>query len=47
MADFSDDVRYPIFGGLAQPSAGTARHDAWLGVMRVKQIQWCRYNSKL
>ena len=28
MADFSDDVRYPIFGGLAQPSAGTARHDA-------------------
>ena len=28
MADFSQDVRYPIFGGLAQPSAGTARHDA-------------------
>jgi heterotetrameric sarcosine oxidase beta subunit len=28
MADFSEDVRYPIFGGLAQPSAGTARHDA-------------------
>ena len=31
MADFSDDVRFPIFGGLMQPSAGTARHDgvAW------------------
>ncbi len=28
IADFSQDVRYPIFGGLAQPSAGTARHDA-------------------
>ena len=28
MADFSDDVRFPIFGGLMQPSAGTARHDA-------------------
>ena len=28
MADFSEDVRYPIFGGLVQPSAGTARHDA-------------------
>ena len=31
MADFSDEVRFPIFGGLMQPSAGTARHDgvAW------------------
>ena len=28
MADFSDNVRFPIFGGLMQPSAGTARHDA-------------------
>ena len=28
MADFSDEVRFPIFGGLMQPSAGTARHDA-------------------
>ena len=28
MADFSEDVRFPIFGGLMQPSAGTARHDA-------------------
>ena len=26
--DFSDNVRFPIFGGLMQPSAGTARHDA-------------------
>ena len=31
MADFSENVRFPIFGGLMQPSAGTARHDgvAW------------------
>ncbi|MDB9808288.1 FAD-dependent oxidoreductase, partial [Candidatus Pelagibacter sp.] len=28
MADFSENVRFPIFGGLMQPSAGTARHDA-------------------
>ena len=28
MADFSENVRFPIFGGLRQPSAGTARHDA-------------------
>jgi Glycine/D-amino acid oxidases (deaminating) len=28
MADFTDNVRFPIFGGLMQPSAGTARHDA-------------------
>ena len=28
MADFSDEVRFPSFGGLMQPSAGTARHDA-------------------
>ena len=26
--DFSDNVRFPIFGALMQPSAGTARHDA-------------------
>ena len=26
--DFSENVRFPIFGGLMQPSAGTARHDA-------------------
>ena len=49
MADFSDDVRYPIFGGLAQPSAGTARHDAvaWgyarqADSMGVDIIQNCR-----
>ena len=31
MADFSENVRFPIFGALMQPSAGTARHDgvAW------------------
>jgi len=28
MADFSENVRFPIFGGLMQPRAGTARHDA-------------------
>ena len=28
MADFSENVRFPIFGGLMQPSGGTARHDA-------------------
>ena len=28
MLDFSDDVRFPIFGGLMQPRGGTARHDA-------------------
>ena len=28
MLDFSDNVRFPIFGGLMQPSGGTARHDA-------------------
>ena len=28
MLDFSENVRFPIFGGLMQPSAGTARHDA-------------------
>ena len=28
MSDFSENVRFPIFGGLMQPSAGTARHDA-------------------
>ena len=27
-ADFSSDCRFPIFGGLLQPSGGTARHDA-------------------
>ena len=27
MADFSENVRFPIFGALMQPSAGTARHD--------------------
>ena len=27
-ADFSETCRFPIFGGLMQPSAGTARHDA-------------------
>tara|TARA_B100001057_G_scaffold254287_1_gene254538 strand:+ start:4991 stop:6250 length:1260 start_codon:yes stop_codon:yes gene_type:complete len=27
-ADFSENARFPIFGGLLQPSAGTARHDA-------------------
>ena len=26
--DFSDNVRFPIFGALMQPSAGTARHEA-------------------
>lgn len=26
--DFSDDARFPIEGGLLQPRAGTARHDA-------------------
>ena len=28
MADFSENVRFPIFGGLMQPRGGTARHDA-------------------
>ena len=28
MADFSKNVRFPIFGGLMQPRGGTARHDA-------------------
>ena len=28
MLDFSENVRFPIFGGLMQPSGGTARHDA-------------------
>ena len=32
MADFSENVRFPIFGGLMQPSAGTARHDAVAGL---------------
>ena len=38
--DFSDNVRFPIFGALMQPSGGTARHDgvAW-GYAR-KQIRW-------
>ena len=27
-ADFSSNTRFPIFGGLMQPSGGTARHDA-------------------
>jgi len=27
-ADFSDNCRFPIFGGLLQPAGGTARHDA-------------------
>mgnify|MGYP000043250216 FL=1 len=27
-ADFSDNARFPIFGGLLQPIGGTARHDA-------------------
>ena len=39
MADFSENVRFPIFGGLMQPSAGTARHDAVAWVMHVRQIQ--------
>jgi sarcosine oxidase subunit beta len=26
--DFSSEVRFPIYGGLLQPRAGTARHDA-------------------
>jgi methylglutamate dehydrogenase subunit A len=26
--DFSDNARFPIYGGLLQPRAGTARHDA-------------------
>jgi sarcosine oxidase subunit beta len=26
--DYSDDVRFPIYGGLLQPRGGTARHDA-------------------
>ena len=41
MADFSDDVRFPIFGGLMQPSAGTARHDgvAW-GYARQADSVW-------
>ena len=47
-ADFSKDVRFPIFGGLMQPSAGTARHDgvAWgyarqADAMGVDIIQHC------
>jgi len=28
MLDFSDKARFPIHGGLCQPRAGTARHDA-------------------
>ena len=47
-ADFSEDVRFPIFGGLMQPSAGTARHDgvAWgyarqADAMGVDIIQHC------
>ena len=28
MLDFSENVRFPIYGGLMQPSGGTARHDA-------------------
>lgn len=27
-ADFTDNARFPIFGGLLQPIGGTARHDA-------------------
>ena len=26
--DYSDQARYPIYGGMLQPDAGTARHDA-------------------
>ena len=47
-ADFSEDVRFPIFGGLMQPSAGTARYDgvAWgyarqADAMGVAIIQHC------
>ena len=42
MADFSEDVRFPIFGGLMQPSAGTARHDAvaW-GLCKTSRFNGC------
>jgi len=40
MADFSENVRFPIFGALMQPSAGTARHDGVAWGTRDKQIQW-------
>jgi sarcosine oxidase subunit beta len=51
-ADFSDNARFPIFGGLLQPIGGTARHDAvaW-GYARaaddlgVDIIQHCEVNS--
>ena len=40
MADFSENVRFPIFGGLMQPVQEQLDTMLLLGVMHVKQMTW-------